>query len=154
MIMIQRIQSIFLLLAILASGLMFLFPILNLVSQTGDEWRLTAKALSRTVDGEVLFMVLPFTIHLSLATLIPLVVLFLYKVRSLQVRLTLINMVLTLGLLVLMFLYGVKGSLQLEGSITPGFISIMPIISFILQLMAFRAIRRDDLLIRGLDRIR
>ena len=153
-VMIQRVQSIFLFLAFISTALVFIFPVLTLVSETGEEWTLSATGVTRSADGVLLFRVIPMTIHLALITLVPFVAIFLYKRRGLQMRLTMINMMVTLGLLLQMVLYGLKGSLQLEASLTPGFITIMPVVSFILQLMAFRAIRRDDLLIKGLDRIR
>ena len=69
-------------------------------------------------------------------------------------RLTIYNMVIQLGIIAIIILYTWKAALEVEGSVLLQFATILPIAGFILNLMAFRGIRRDELLIKTLNRIR
>ena len=140
--MIQRIQSVHLGLAALFSGLMFVFPLYS-VGETS--YRITAGAQY----SMVLCMLAGATIGLPLATI------FQYKKRSLQLILCRINQLLLAGLLVacVMSLDTVrKASSLMQPDLKMSI--FLPILGILLTILAMRAIKRDDALVRSADRIR
>ncbi len=153
--MIQRIQTVYLLLASIAYSLLFYFPInemlfgnrvlvLNiwgLYEQNGDNLEQIAEAY-------------PILILSILSVILPFLIIFLFKNRKLQMRLTLNASIISLGLmgLNLYYLYQVATTNETQIGFSVGL--VLPLVAFILQILAFRAIRKDDLLIKSIDRIR
>ena len=95
--MIQRIQTLYLL---LAAGLVACAAFLPLASfaSGGEEFRLYAFGL-RTADGETVQSTLYMGILLALALVLPLTTIFLFKRRMLQFRLGVVEMILLLSLI-------------------------------------------------------
>jgi hypothetical protein len=99
-------------------------------------------------------------IIIALAAIVPLVTIFSYKKRLLQIRLCAVEIVLLLGSLIFMGIYyylsnRISSELGLQVHITSIRIAVIfPIVSLILTYMASRAIFKDEMLVRSLDRIR
>ena len=97
-------------------------------------------------------------VMLVMATLLPLVVIFLFKRRTLQVRLCAVEIVLLLGSLVMIGLYYWLTSRLFENLVVEhrqfGWGAPMPLVSLVLTALASRAIFKDEVLVRSLDRIR
>ena len=137
--MIQRIQTLYLL---LAAGLVACAAFLPLASfaSGGEEFRLYAFGL-RTADGE--------TVQSTL---------YLFKRRMLQFRLGVVEMILLLGAQIVMGIYYFL-SYRLFSSFEFHAQSVklplvLPLIAMIFTYLAVRAIFRDELMIRSMDRIR
>lgn len=152
--MIQRIQSLFWLLSAVASGIMTFEPLLKIESSGIEKGLLFASDIKSTGAGEVILSCLPLLVLICIITLISVATIFLYKKRLLQMRLTVYNMVLMFGLIVLGYYYGHQGAIELNGSIKLASFTVMPIVSFILSLLAWRGVRRDYLMLKAVDRIR
>lgn len=141
--MIQRIQSIWLLLSALCTGFVFLIPL-----ATGNELqRLFVYGLVK--DGHVLAEK-SFLWGFALAcTLLPLTVIFQFRKRPRQIRMiwliALLNLVLTA--LALFEIFRLPDYRFSTGII------FLPV-SFILLIMAVMAIRKDEKLVRSADRLR
>jgi uncharacterized membrane protein YhaH (DUF805 family) len=147
--MIQRIQSVYLFLtAVVGAVISFDNPHL---------WR--AKLVNNTYqyfDGQsdyLYFMLLMIIIVLSL------VAIFLFKKRKVQFRLTLINLLFSLGLVAVQYLKITALSQQLKdagmlasSTYLPG--AFLPIILVILLFLAARGIYKDERLVKSLDRLR
>ncbi len=137
--MIQRIQTVYLFLSFLAMGVMpFLFPL-----ETDASGNKAVYFTDHTIDV-LLFL---GSAALSLVTI------FLYKNRKLQFVLCRLNMILNLILLGL-FVYH---SLNLPGGVaTPekGIGMFMPIFSIVFLVLANRAIKKDEDLVKSADRLR
>ncbi|MBO9153436.1 DUF4293 domain-containing protein [Chitinophaga sp. GCM10012297] len=149
--MIQRIQSLFLLLAAIAGGVMGSF----------DLWKATyvkgATAAVEIFNAASSYLI--FTV-LMLSTILSLVTIFLYKKRKLQFRLTVLNILLSIGILVLIYL-GVQntanklvenGASNLRANyLLPAF---LPVVMTVCLFLAARGIYKDEKLIKSLDRLR
>ena len=139
--MIQRSQSIWLLLASVCAFLSIEFPffyINSIVPGVATE-EFTAKS-------KILLVVLTSILGALLLFLI-----FLYKNRKLQLRLTLLALAISLLNIYLYFQYG-----YINEAIKPG-IALSSVFVFLIPvfcMMAMVGIRRDIKLIRSLDRIR
>ncbi|MBQ5924876.1 MAG: DUF4293 domain-containing protein, partial [Alistipes sp.] len=97
--MIQRIQSLYLLLAVALMSVTLFAPIATFVVDSGEVFNLTAFSLKSELQSQ---SALWMGILLSLATVLPLVTIFFFKNRMLQVRLCAVEIVLLLGCLVFM----------------------------------------------------
>jgi hypothetical protein len=143
--MIQRIQSLWLLLSALIIVLLSRLPIY--VGKLGDG---TDKEL---MTAERLHMM----IIALLLIILPLIAIFLFKNRSAQKQLIWLHIL--LNLLLLLFFYMAKGDF-VQGQV-PEFVSsrysiavIIPVLSVILDIMAFRGVRADEKLIKAADKFR
>jgi cytochrome c biogenesis factor len=136
--MLQRIQTIYLLLAALTSaGLIFLLPLWNAES------------------GEAVFAVdeiLILSLFL-LSAVISLITIFLFKNRKLQFVLGRLNILLNLILLGL-FVYW---SLNISGESNiseKGIGMLIPVLSIVFLVLANKAIKKDEDLVKSVDRLR
>ncbi len=144
--MIQRIQTLYLLVAALFSaGLIFVF----------DLWQFQNSAFFYAFDGlqesAITFKVLPLLFFGSAA--LSLFTVFKYSNRQTQfvlVRLNILINLILLGLLVYLTL-----SLSGETAVSEkGIGSALPIAVIVLLVMANRAIRKDEELVKSVDRLR
>ncbi len=143
--MIQRIQTIYLLLISVLIGQLFLFPPVIFYKEA----EVIALSIGKT-EPEVL----PLTILFGLIVLISFITIFLFKKRILQIRLTIFNTVLMLGsvglLTYIVYQFAEADSYLVEFKIFCSF----PLITIILAYLTIRAIGKDEALVRSLDRIR
>lgn len=149
--MIQRIQTIWLLLATILAVLIFFFPIAELSNEN--------KLMIYSFESINLFGMVGFIktayIFAGLVALIAFfsfTAIFLYKRRDLQMRLCTIISLLDIFLVILIIVFSFNQAKNI--GLTIGLSAIIPLIIFILVLMARRAVRRDDLLVKAADRIR
>lgn len=154
--MIQRIQTLYLL-VVTALMSVTLFSRLAWFAGAGEEFGLWAFAL-KSADGEVLHPTVYLGILLVLAGLLPLVTIFLYRRRMLQIRLCVVEMVLLLGCAIMEGVYYYLGcrvvaDLAMSAHGLRAVIAL-PVVSLLFAWLAVRAIFRDELLVRGADRIR
>lgn len=153
--MIQRIQSLYLLLAAALMAITLFVPIATFTA--GDTtFTLTAFALEGAGESQSTIWM---GILLVVATVLPLVTIFLFKRRQLQVRLCGAELVVLIGTIAFIAMYYWLASHNaLEGLTIDhkqlGWATPMPIVSVVLVYLAGRAIFKDELLVRSLDRIR
>lgn len=154
--MIQRIQTVYLFFAALATGLMFIFPLAEYL-HNNILFRLNMLGLHNLSSGHSLFSALPVLVLVSISFLLSLTSIFLYKNRMLQVRLGRINIFLLLVLLGAIFYYSDRAVDALGGDdvvIHYQLGAMLPIVSVIMTYLANRAILKDEALVRSADRIR
>lgn len=135
--MIQRIQSIWLLLAAAAS-----FASLKLTFYSGYK----SNNLFEELKGSSNFLLMILSVAVGLLALITI---FLFKNRKLQIRLTLLGIVLQAAVLLLYF-QQTKNYVQGNYTLTSAISFIIPVF-FIL---AWLGIRKDEKLIKSMDRLR
>ncbi len=157
--MIQRVQTLYLMAVTLLMIVTLACPLV-FVNVEGQQLTLSAFAIS-DAEGVLSYASAWMGAILAVATLLPFVTIFLYKNRQLQIRLCGVESVLLIGslLLVAAYTYALCNNIFADFDITWSnivfrFAVIMPVISLILTLLAMRAILRDELLVRSLDRIR
>lgn len=152
--MIQRIQTLYLL-AVAAMMATALFVPLAYFAEGTQEYTLCAFALR---GGDMSQSTVYMGIVMALAAVVPLVNIFLFKRRMLQIRLCAVEMVLLLGSLAFIAIYYYLGSRMFAQAEfhAQGFriAAVFPLVSMVLDYLAMRAIFRDELLVKSLDRIR
>jgi hypothetical protein len=113
------------------------------------------KGLINVSGGEgIAFSSFTLSILMVLCLLITIITIFLYKKRMLQIRFSVFNIMLLLGLQGLMYYFFRVAERTLSGSGTFSFLFIFPLVAAILVFLALRAISRDEALVRSLDRLR
>lgn len=151
--MIQRIQSLYLSIVVVLTGLAFWLPLARFTTGA-DTYSLTAMGL-RGADGTIVQSTVYLTILQAACCLLPLVTLFLYKHRLLQIRLAAAELVLLLGAAGMTTIYYLNdGGFPADTFRGFGIAFVFPIVSLVFIYLAIRAIGRDERLVRSLDRIR
>lgn len=156
--MIQRIQSVYLLLGVLICGMLFFFPIAEYINDASSYVFdiCGVKNITDEAQPEIV-NTLPVLIILIAVMLTGMISIFLFKNRKLQIRICSLNLLLLTALLAAIFLYSDKAetAIEQEGTITSfGFGTVVPIIALIFTFLAIRGIKKDEELVRSADRIR
>ncbi|MBA7516711.1 hypothetical protein ES705_08759 [subsurface metagenome] len=154
--MIQRIQSAFLLAASILSIIFVFHPLSRMILAGGISATFYTYALNNsTVPYEAIYHTFPIVVLAVLTTLLNLIAIFIYKRRVLQMRICVYNILLTIGMIVLIFYYYFVFKSKLDVRTHAFSYSILfPFINVILIFQAFRGIRRDDLLLKSYNRLR
>lgn len=157
--MIQRIQTLWLLLASITLFMLFVFPYAQFSDSEGIGYILKITGIHRVVSGESITVnsFLLQTLSLVVLALLPILIIFSYKVRKKQ-------RLFVLGTLVLTLLFAgwtyasTKNAMEAInqqislGNI--GFGAILIPISVVFLFLAQKGISRDEKLIRSADRLR
>ncbi|HNV95687.1 MAG TPA: DUF4293 family protein [Bacteroidales bacterium] len=149
--MIQRIQTLFLLIALVLEAVLFFQPLAVLQLDDATFYEIFVKGYVFNNQIQYSFSLLIFTF---ITLLLNLIIIFLYKKRILQMRLAIYNTILLIGLqgVIAYTIYATSDNLNAE--IFLQYAAILPIIIAILHLIAFKYIKRDEELVRSADRIR
>lgn len=147
--MIQRIQSIYILLSVFLIGLVINLPLAD-IAASGELFVFKAKGI--LLDDEVIVNGLPIMILSLLIILLHLVAFFLYKKRIRQIRILVFTIVLMLGIFGL-FYYFAYSSFE-EETVSFKIPVAFPLVAIILDYLAIRGIGKDEALVRSLNRIR
>lgn len=154
--MIQRIQTLYLIVIAALLAVTIFTPMAYFTDGT-EEFTLNAFAL-KNAEGVAVQSTVYMGILLSLAGILPLVVVFLYKHRMLQLRLCVVEIVLLLGSAVMIGIYyylSARVFSQLEFGAKGIHVGIvLPLVAIVFDVLAIRGIFKDEMLVRSLDRIR
>ena len=149
--MIQRIQTVYLLLVTILVGITLFAP-LAWFDIGGVLYSLKAFGVEATSGESIQTPVYWAGILLALSSLLPLVTIFLFKHRLLQIRLCVVEGVLLLGCIVMLAVaYFGHGEVMAQG-LKPAI--ALPLVSIVFVWLAGRAIFKDELLVKSLDRVR
>lgn len=156
-VMLQRIQSVYLFMVFVFA---VLFAVLPLANFSGDDLFITLRLLNYNAffsetafspgwQGIVLIIV--WALSLTLTVFMT----FQYRNRLFQVKLGKLNILFHVGLILVAFSFIDSLRNQLDGvEFNYGAGVLFPVISLIFILMAIKAIKRDEALVRSADRIR
>ena len=154
--MLQRIQTIYLLVSFIIISLTLFFPFFEFNSNEANEYIFNSMTIEQVSANSVnvISNVFPLLILISIILLLNIFAIFLFKKRLLQLRTTYLIIILLIGFYGLLAFYRFV-MLDFEVLSTDySFTLIIPIISAILVFIANRKIKRDIDLLRSADRIR
>ncbi len=147
--MIQRIQTVYILIAEMLIASLFFLKFADL-SVNSELYTFTVEGI---FNGETMvFDGLPIMIFIGLITLLHLVIILMYKKRVLQIRITVFTIILLMGLTGLFFYFIYSGFTDVKVAFKVPM--AFPVIAIILDYLAIRSIGKDEALVRSLDRIR
>ena len=154
--MIQRIQSIYLLLVLILGTLHFFIPFADFyvggnfiadIKATGIEFNPNA-----VITASVNMILL--TLCIVVIDLLTIITVFLYKKRRMQILLVKINMVFEIISVVIMFLLADIIKAAINAEVKYYFAAVFPLISLVLLYFTLRAINKDEELLKAADRLR
>ncbi len=159
--MIQRIQTLYLLLVVVCSVLLCCFaPIQFMTPKTEaiqQRYEMNFAHLQNTTDlaaVENVQSIWALPVLVIAIGAIALLTIFLFKRRLLQARLCIFNMVLMLGYYIVLAVYIFFACKQLHVDWFINMWAALPLVSIILTVLAMRAIAKDEALVRAADRLR
>lgn len=149
--MIQRIQSLFLLGVIILSVLLYFLPVYGFSELAGAsvDSGATRPVKDLTIANNTLLMILNGAI-----AAFSLLGIFLYKNRSLQMRVCRLNILLTCVLMVLLYFAADTLSSGMNQQIHFRYGAYLPFFDILFLFLANFYIRKDDELVRSADRLR
>lgn len=143
--MIQRIQSVHLLLAAACAALMFFMPVYGGTMQDGS-------VKEMMVSGNFLLFLLAIVL-----TGLPFITIFLFKNRPLQMRLVWLSILIGILTTVMVYLkatdFGADPQMNFKTT-TFKVSAALPVASVVFLFMAFVGIRKDEKMVRSLDKLR
>ena len=150
--MIQRIQSVYLLVVAILLIVAMCVPVGQYVCPNGYVAEFSNFGI-RMEDGRLLSSWGMFVIQL-LSAIVALGTIFLFRNRILQIRMTIFNCLLLVGyyLVFVAFLFVFRSRLEASFHLSWGL--CLPFVSLVLNYLAIRAIGKDEVLVRAADRLR
>ena len=149
--MIQRIQSVYLLVVTILMVICMCRPVGSIIASTNEisefgNLCITMPDGTKDYAPWALFVILLIVAILSFGTI------FLFKKRMLQIRLTIFSSVVLIGYYMALIAYIFM--LAEDTSFTPSWIICLPFIGIILNWLAIRGIGADEALVKAYDRLR
>lgn len=160
--MIQRIQTLYLLLVVALGVTLCFVPVVQFVTPENAEvvraWELTALGMTETTVTELPAIELNGLWGLFLASVIipvlALVDIFLYNKRLLQARLNIFTIMLCLGYYGVLAIYIYLAKLVIDVDVYVMGWACLPLVCLVLTVMATRRILKDEAMVRAADRLR
>lgn len=155
--MIQRIQSIYLLLTTLLSVLFLKVDIIRFIDVSNNFLIINFGGITRTIKGEgteQIEKLIPLSGLLLLIPIISFVTIFLYKNRKLQIRFAGALIVIIAIMIFTGAYYAFDVIRNFNSHMVPGLNLVFPVLIMIFTYLAYRGIKKDDDLVRSYDRLR
>ncbi|NOZ46986.1 MAG: DUF4293 domain-containing protein [Chlorobi bacterium] len=153
--MIQRKQSLYLLIIFILLSTMFFLPLAQFVVNN-EIYKFIFNGIVplNNPESSLIVSTYPVTILISFTALLSFITIFLFKNRLLQLRLCRLNILLLIGFNVLLGFY-IYHFITKDNAIWQFSIaSFFPLISIILYYLAYKGIKKDEDLVKSIDRIR
>ena len=152
--MLQRPQTLYLLGVFIVSLFLLTGP-LALFTLEGAEYILNHSGVFEVEGDRLAVATWPLSVLFLVVTVLTFLNIFLYKNRIRQMRICIFLILLYAGMVGIIFYYIWVARNQLDGAQTlHKWRIVIPPIDMILTYLAFRRIRRDELLVKAYDRIR
>ena len=162
--MIQRRQTIFMLLTAILSALLFFMPLMSFEAN-GEVMHFTIFGIQNPIEMISLSTTYtwPLVVLVILMTVDPIVTMLLYKKRELQVRLCHLNMLLNIVFIGLVFVYYESDLLGVIIAVEDDIYNLdvayfigmaLPLVNLVLEVLAIRGIKKDIELLKSVDRLR
>lgn len=147
--MLQRIQTVFLLIAAIILGMLYTNPLAE-ISDGVDVYLFNIYGIFKGSDK--IFNGISLLIFLSVIVALHVYIIFAFKNRIRQMRILSFTIILILGLFGLFFYFAYAA---FEGETVSFKITVaLPIVAAILDFLAIRNIGKDEALVRSVDRLR
>lgn len=152
--MIQRIQSVFLLLVTVLLVVAICMPVGQFIGADGVTAHVFKPLGVALADGGFQSTWGLFGI-LLLSALVAFCTIFLFRNRMLQIRMTIFSSILLIGYYIAfcVFMFILKGDLDAT-AFQLGWALCLPVVAIILNYLAFRAIYKDEVMVKAADRLR
>ena len=152
--MIQRIQSVYLLLVTILLVVAICLPVGQYIGSDGVTTHIF-KPLGITLADGTFHSTWGLFGILLLSAIIAFCTIFLFRNRMLQVRMTIFSSLLLVGYYIAFFVFVFMLKSDLDAmTFQLGWALCLPVVCIILNYLAFRSIYRDELMVKAVDRLR
>jgi hypothetical protein len=155
--MIQRIQSVYLLITTLLSSLLFAGKILIFRNAAGSVTVMNLKLIwESTGNGstDIIRYLVPLSAIIVLIILLSIVAIFFYRRRKIQMKFALVIIILSAALIALLLFVVYSITFKSGLKIIPGIEMSFPILILVFSVLARNGIIKDENLVRSYDRLR
>jgi len=154
--MIQRIQTLYLIIADLLLVTLFFLPLAEMIDKQGILYQLNITGVTRegTAGGGELSITLPVISLFCLTIIMIMLIIFQFKNRARQIKLSYFTLFLLLALSGALYYYIWQYNNTLGGEYSVNISAAFPLIATILVYLAIRGIIKDENLVKSIDRIR
>jgi hypothetical protein len=154
--MIQRLQTIWLILVTLLSGFMYFGHICDFFDVSGNQFYISFSGIYKsTADIELLVeKTTPISILLILIIILSVAAVMLFKKRKLQLNVSLAIIILSVCLACSIVWYSVSVLKTYNTEFIIGLKTIFPLLIIFFALLSFRGIKKDEDLVKSYDRLR
>lgn len=154
--MIQRIQSVYLILTTILAGLFLTGIFFEFVSGEGSRFIVSISGIYENSTESLLMTgkIIPVLLIAVIIPMVSLITLFLFRNRKLQMRAILILIILVILLIGTSAYYVLPFIRPGNGKLIPVFRMFIPVINLFLGIMAYFAVRKDEKMVRSYDRLR
>lgn len=144
--MIQRIQTLYLLVAEVLTAILFFSNLATFLTSDGQEIVLKYKGIYQVKDDilEKMVNAWPLAVILIATAIVGFFVIFLYRRRMFQIRVCFFAMFLNFGVLVLLAYYIYSIAVVGESTMALSVVDSFPLLSIVLYYLAYRGIARDE----------
>jgi len=158
--MLQRLQTLYLAIVAIACILLFFFPLANYYDEIQGNYKFFLYGI-QSMDPEPKvtfssFFTIPLVFLVVVSFIFTVSTIFLYKKRLLQIRICTFNVLTNIVLImVIFFFYATR--IKTMTLIEPDYNyvgMVLPLISLAFLVLASRAIRKDEALVKSADRLR
>ena len=150
--MIQRIQSIYLLVVAILMIVCLCNPVGSLVGANNEILEFMNLCITNS-EGAKDYMPWALFVLLLIVLLLAFITIFLFKKRMLQIRLTIFSSILLIGYYVTLLVF-VTTVLKDDVSFTPSWVICLPFVAVVLNWLAIRSIGADEALVKAYDHLR
>ncbi len=150
--MIQRIQSLYLLLSAVLGIVCLSLPIGHFLTVEGERYATLYNLWVRFAGGGHLLTPWALFAILVIACALTFMGIFLFRYRALQMRVVSLCMLLLTGYYIYFAIFTWLNAG--DGSFRPTLTAALPFVCIVLNYLAFRGILKDEMLIRSLNRLR
>ena len=154
--MIQRKQTLFLLIQLVFLAIFYALPLANFTAEDAGKYVFQHNGIVAESDGKMILSTFPITVVVITIMALTLITILLFKKRLLQIRFCIYMIILLIGTVGLEIYYHMQFSKSDIGIIEQnyGLAAIIPVACLPLTFLAFLGIRKDELLVKSYDRLR
>jgi hypothetical protein len=156
--MIQRVQTLYLSIVVIACISLFFFPITKYFNDVQGTYVFFITGMRYMIEPPItvnFWLTFPLLLFTVFSLILALSAIFLYKKRGVQLWFVNITFLLHVALIILIFLYYINHFETLFNT-KPSyqFGVFIPLVSLVCIILASRAIRKDEALVKSSDRLR
>ena len=154
--MIQRIQTIWLLISVISSGFLMKGGIVNFMDKAGQKYFTGFSGIYKLSDSgsDLITSSVPLAAIIIIIPVLSFISILLFKSRPIQKVFTLILITFSLCLIILVTYYSNIIMKNYDTELVPGIKMVIPLIILIAAILSYRGISKDDRLVKSYDRLR
>jgi glucan phosphoethanolaminetransferase (alkaline phosphatase superfamily) len=155
--MIQRIQSLYLLMTTIMAGLFLTGRIINFTGENSGRLAIDFFGIERITGGTGIEYIERLPLLSGILILVPLLsffIIFIFRNRKLQMKLALLLIFVIFALICALGYFSYNIIYKYDADIIPAIRLILPLLMLITSYLAYRGIKKDDDLVRSYDRLR